>query len=68
MRLLAGTILACAVFAVLYLATMRPERHPLLIDAAYSGTWCDVDNPPPRPRVKSTIEPRSPQDDQRTYT
>ncbi len=50
-RFIAGMTLAAFVFAILYFATIRPNRHPLLIDA--KALWCDYKSGPPpidRPR------------------
>lgn len=33
-RAIAGIIMGLAIAAILYLATLRTERHPMLIDAA----------------------------------
>lgn len=50
-RLLAGLIIAAAIFLVLYFVTIRTRHHPLLIDAGWSpkGDWCDVTHNPRPP-------------------
>ncbi len=59
MRFIAGCILASFVAAVMYLATLRTERHPLLIDA--KDPWCDFREGGPlidTPRGNYDYQPR----------